>query len=323
MVVTTSSDYNGPSELPIGPASQQQRESLGGHFSGQAGHSNRPRLFALKVWLVHTKNSWGKLKNIFNRNHRHDEAHEQEIDGRREAVARSHRYCSFAPVTAGNTVKWYVDGRDYFWAVSAALEGAREVIYIEDWWLSPELFLRRPPAENHEWRLDRVLQRKARQGVKIFVIVYKEISQALTCNSAHTKAALEQLCPRGDAGHGNIYVMRHPDHDPFLHGADMTFFWVCSLLSPSVLDVAVAVWGLTGAQAHHEKFVVIDHKVAFVGGLDLCFGRWDMHQHPLADIHPQGVSNEIWPGQEYVGPNDVTLKASTGWCELARGGGSG
>ena len=46
---------------------------------------------------------------------------------------------------------------------------------MKDWWLSPELYLRRPPAYNPEWRLDRILKRKAQQGVKIFVIVYKEV----------------------------------------------------------------------------------------------------------------------------------------------------
>jgi phosphatidylserine/phosphatidylglycerophosphate/cardiolipin synthase-like enzyme len=30
---------------------------------------------------------------------------------------------------------------------------------------------------------------------------------------------------------------------------------------------------------HHQKFVVIDGKVAFVGGLDLCSGRWDQRDH--------------------------------------------
>jgi phospholipase D1/2 len=147
-----------------------------GHFSGKDGHSDHPHLFALKVKLVHAKNSWGKLENIFNRNHRHDEPWEQATDRKREEAAKTHRYRSFAPVTEGNEVKWYVDGRNYFWAVSEALENAKEVIYIEDWWLSPELFLRRPPAENTEWRLDRILQRKAEQGVKIYVSVYKEVS---------------------------------------------------------------------------------------------------------------------------------------------------
>jgi phosphatidylserine/phosphatidylglycerophosphate/cardiolipin synthase-like enzyme len=30
---------------------------------------------------------------------------------------------------------------------------------------------------------------------------------------------------------------------------------------------------------HHQKFVVIDGKIAFVGGLDLCSGRWDERDH--------------------------------------------
>ncbi len=30
---------------------------------------------------------------------------------------------------------------------------------------------------------------------------------------------------------------------------------------------------------HHEKIVVVDQNVAFVGGIDLCFGRWDTPNH--------------------------------------------
>lgn len=70
--------------------------------------------------------------------------------------------------------------------------------------------------------------------------------------------------------------MRHPDHNVLENAADMTFYW-----------------------AHHEKFIVIDYSLAFIGGLDLCFGRWDDHQHQLADVHPTGVANEIWPGQDF------------------------
>lgn len=57
-----------------------------------------------------------------------------------------------------------------------ALEEAKETIYIADWWLSPELFLRRPPFMAQEWRLDQILKRRAEAGVKIYVIVYKEVS---------------------------------------------------------------------------------------------------------------------------------------------------
>ncbi|TGJ83625.1 hypothetical protein E0Z10_g5143 [Xylaria hypoxylon] len=212
----------------------------------------------------------------FNPQHRHDEEHEKACDDKRSKIADEHRFKSFFPERDGNLIKWYVDGRDYFWAVSAALEQAKETIYIEDWWLSPELFLRRPPHSNQEWRLDAILKRRAEAGVKIYVIVYREVEAALTCNSEHTKHSLQSLCPEGSPGYGNIKIMRHPDHNVFENAADMTFYW-----------------------AHHEKFIVIDYAMAFIGGLDLCFGRWDNHQHALADVHPEGVANEIWPGQDF------------------------
>jgi phospholipase D1/2 len=91
---------------------------------------------------------------------------------------------------------------------------------ILDWWLSPELQvgcsvhvkrpptdlqLRRPAALFPEWRLDRLLKRKAEQGVRIYVMVYKEVAASMALSSKHTKHALEEL-------HENIACMRHPDH---------------------------------------------------------------------------------------------------------------
>ncbi|KAI0889509.1 phospholipase D/nuclease [Annulohypoxylon maeteangense] len=233
-------------------------------------------LYDAKVSLIHKKHKLGKLGNLFNPEHRHDEEHEKACDEKRNRISKNHRFNSYFPEHDGNLIKWYVDGRDYFWAVSVALEQAKETIYIADWWLSPELFLRRPPYFNQEWRLDRILKRRAEAGVKIYVIVYREVEAALTCNSEHTKHALQSLCPEGSPGYGNIKVMRHPDHNFLENAADMTFYW-----------------------AHHEKFVVIDYAMAFIGGLDLCFGRWDDHQHILSDVHPEGVANEVWPGQDF------------------------
>ena len=247
-------------------------------------------LYDAKVKALHFKNKVGKFHNIINPNHRHDEEHEKEVDEKRTRIAESHRFESFAPERDGNKIKWYVDGQDYFWAVSVALEKAKETIYIEDWWLSPELFLRRPPYFNQEWRLDQVLKRRAEAGVKIYVIVYKEVEAALTCNSAHTKHALEGLCPKGSPGHGNITVMRHPDHNVFENAGDMTFYW-----------------------AHHEKFIVIDYALAFIGGLDMCFGRWDNRQHPLADVHPSGVQNEIFPGQDFNNNRIMDFQTVEDW----------
>src|SRR5437016_2649467 len=49
------------------------------------------------------------------------------------------RYDSFAKIRENVHAKWYVDGKDYFYAVSEALNTAEKEIFIEDWWLSPEL----------------------------------------------------------------------------------------------------------------------------------------------------------------------------------------
>ena len=62
-----------------------------------------------------------------------------------------HRFSSFGPERVGNEVKHYVDGCGYMYAVSVALERAQHEIWILDWWLSPELYLRRPPAANEQY----------------------------------------------------------------------------------------------------------------------------------------------------------------------------
>lgn len=36
-----------------------------------------------------------------------------------------------------------------------------------------------------------------------------------------------------------------------------------------------------------------------MGGLDLCFGRWDTNSHPIADAHPTDVNEILFPGQDY------------------------
>lgn len=35
--------------------------------------------------------------------------------------------------------------------------------------------------------------------------------------------------------------------------------------------------------SHHEKQVIIDQCIMFMGGLDLCFGRYETTNYPLKD----------------------------------------
>ena len=188
----------------VDSSAEQTRDSTDAEHKSAGDHIKHPfsdlrqklketSLYDIKVKAVHAKHKIGKW-------------HEKATDEKRTKIGEGHRFQSFAPERDGNKIKWYIDGRDYFHAVSVALERAKETIYIEDWWLSPELFLRRPPFTTQDWRLDHILKRAAERGVQIYIVVYKEVNQALTCNSAHTKRALRALCPEGTPGHGNIHV---------------------------------------------------------------------------------------------------------------------
>ncbi|KAJ9248649.1 hypothetical protein DTO207G8_7285 [Paecilomyces variotii] len=234
-----------------------------------------------------------------------DDKQEEEASPENEVTPsnNAHRYGSFAPQRGNNEVKWHVDGCNYFHAVSLALERAEETIWILDWWLSPELYLRRPPAQNEQYRVDRMLQAAAERGVHVNIIVYKEVTQALTLSSEHTKQHLESL-------HPNIRVFRHPDHAPNSEEVKDT---ILSTLKGLTLDTA-KLSSMSGEDlkeiygskeetvlywAHHEKLCLIDGKIAFMGGLDMCFGRWDTNQHAIADFHPANLDEIVYPGQDY------------------------
>jgi phosphatidylserine/phosphatidylglycerophosphate/cardiolipin synthase-like enzyme len=47
-----------------------------------------------------------------------------------------------------------------------------------------------------------------------------------------------------------------------------------------------------GGGCHHQKLVVVDGHVAFVGGLDLCDSRWDTREHPAHDPRRMDVNDE-------------------------------
>lgn len=46
-----------------------------------------------------------------------------------------------------------------------------------------------------------------------------------------------------------------------------------------------SVVGGTFLWSHHEKIICIDNEIAFIGGLDLCFGRFDNCEHTLTDVN--------------------------------------
>lgn len=155
---------------------------------------------------------------------------------------------SFAPPRYKQLCRWFLNASEYMKAVMNGLNNAKHEIYIADWWLTPELFLIRP-TDDLKYRLDKILIEKANQGVKIYILLYKEI-QWIVQNIASLRA---RYILTNNGKNPNIMVLRHPGQ---LLLKDNVFLW-----------------------SHHEKCVVIDQSVAFMGGIDLCFGRYDDDEH--------------------------------------------
>ena len=167
------------------------------------------------------------------------------------------------PWRSDTGVCFHSPAANYFEAVADAIAAARTCVFIADWWLSPEIYLKRrelPP--NPAWRLDNLLQHVAQKGVMVYVIFYKETPGTLQTNSFKAEKHLKRL-------HSNIRVLRHGP-------GFSNLYW-----------------------SHHQKLVCVDYHTAFVGGIDLCFGRYDTVDMRLSDT----VLPHTFIGVDYYNPS--------------------
>lgn len=88
---------------------------------------------------------WLKFKNAQIQNEWYEKlAYMVENTARHFCHAEHMPYDSFAPLRSNQMCKWYVNAALYMEHVMYALNEAKEEIFIADWWLCPELYLKRP-----------------------------------------------------------------------------------------------------------------------------------------------------------------------------------
>lgn len=87
------------------------------------------------------------------------------------AFTQQNPFNSFAPTRRDSLAGWFVDGANYMSCVADALENAGEEIFIADWWLSPEIYMKRPAIDGDYWRLDKILLRKAVSGRGVIITI--------------------------------------------------------------------------------------------------------------------------------------------------------
>ncbi len=157
-------------------------------------------------------------------------------------------YPGGTPPTAHNRVTPLVDGAAFFAALHADLLRAEAYVYIAGWCLTPAMPLRRETRTLlAETQLRRVLADVARH-VPVRVLLWGGAAAFYQPTTRLVRAARAALLDGGGDLRCALDPRAHPTH------------------------------------THHQKAIVIDGQVAYVGGMDLTSfqgDRWDTPDHPL------------------------------------------
>ena len=156
----------------------------------------------------------------------------------------------FAPKRSGNEVNFFTTGEDYFKDVAAAISEARESIFITGWQI------------NHDVLLDdkRTLWQHLHQALsdtptlKVHVMPWLSPTASVGTCDFETMLAIFQLNAGLENGPRAFCT-------PAIQQSDMS--------------------GLGATFSHHQKSVVIDNRIGYVGGIDLAYGRRDDNNFSL------------------------------------------
>lgn len=154
----------------------------------------------------------------------------------------------FAPVRHGNRVDAFTDGRSAMKAMADAIRGAQKFIFIADWQMNfdTEMDAR---GDAHSARLSELLFDAINQrGVDVRVLLYDSVEAAAYTHENEVRTALYKM--QDDKTPGQVQVGLH---NPATGRTD-------------AFNIAFS---------HHQKILVVDGRIGFVGGLDVAHGRWD------------------------------------------------
>ena len=145
----------------------------------------------------------------------------------------------FAESWPGNDVEFYVTGNEYFDKVAAAISGAKSSLFIAGWQVNYDVELVGKKT------LFEYLHDAVNRGVRIYVMPWMSPKVGIDTGDLDSLLALVQL----NAGKpkGKLICI------PAMQQSDQ-----------NTLGIAFS---------HHQKLVVADNKYAFIGGMDLAYGR--------------------------------------------------
>ncbi|WP_308724083.1 phospholipase D-like domain-containing protein [Metapseudomonas otitidis] len=176
---------------------------------------------------------------------------------------------AFAPKRSGNQVRFFTTGQDYYHDLAKAIDGASQCVFITGWQVNYDVQL---DGKRSLWQCLRQALERA-PTLKVYVMPWLSPSGSLGTYDFETLLAMLHL----NAG---------------LPGAPRAF------CTPAVQQSDMK--GLGVAFSHHQKSVVIDNRIGYVGGIDLAYGRRDDNDFSL-DASTRRGNDAYNPGLPKLG----------------------
>jgi phospholipase D1/2 len=189
----------------------------------------------------------------------------------------------FAFPRYGNECTPYINGRDYMKAVADAIRNAKSFIMITGWQLDYDVELDHRGDPKHPGRLSELLADALARGVHVRVMLYDSIAKVLDTHDDVTQDKLSNL----PSSTGSIKVMLQ---NPNTGRGSAVGQAITKGALGNEMDLNINF-------SHHQKSVIIDGEKAFVGGIDLAYGRWDTNACDVVIDSKLHILNDAYNGQ--------------------------
>ena len=211
---------------------------------------------------------------------------EEELSLYNDTLCRStgQYFCNSRPFStprAGNKVSLLSSGKDVLKSIHAAMMTAEHFIWIADWQMGFDVELVRRGGNDHSGQLHKVIEQIIKtKKVQIRILLYCSVVDSAPPYVYDTMVAdkLNGLNRRHYPG--SVKVLQQ-------------------LRTSGQIDKA--------DYSHHQKFVVVDGGVGFIGGIDLSYGRWDTAEFDVVVDPRQRLINEMYsPGMAKLRPPSLS-----------------
>lgn len=180
-------------------------------------------------------------------------------------------FCTTRPFSmprSGNRATILQTGKQTFREIHSALMKAEHFVWIADWQMAHDVELERLAGDkDHTTRLHNLIEKIiSTKPVHVRVLLYWSVTPSIP--GVYDGLVMDRLNALNKRGYpGSVKVLRQKPTTTQNDAVDYS---------------------------HHQKFVVVDGKIAFIGGIDLTYGRWETPEFDVVIDPSRFVINEMY-----------------------------